>query len=198
MLAAAQPLPAGNWSYKIFNANVVQLTWQHAALDRAEQISDAVLWPNKVLPKLITNQPTLAAGFGLTQDGGEARLVLPNGKVLQFVGFDSGHVRGMRHLMPTGTIWHGGGERTLPMQRNGQRIVLYNQPQYAYELNANALNYSVPFVMGSGGYGLFFDNPAKGYIDFGKTIPETMEAGFVAGRLDVYVILGNSASEILA
>jgi alpha-glucosidase (family GH31 glycosyl hydrolase) len=65
------------------------------------------------------------------------------------------------------------------MKRNGQRIKLYNNPHYGYELNADELNYSVPFVMGSTGYGLFFDNPSKGYIDFGASQPHTMEAGLL-------------------
>ena len=32
--------------------------------------------------------------------------------------------------------------------------------------------------MTTAGYGLFFDNPSKGYIDFGKTTNSTLEAAF--------------------
>jgi len=197
-IAVAQPLPTGNWSYKLLNSKVLQLTWQHPAMNRTEQISDAVLLQNKMQPRPFANKPANVGDFVLSSADGQAQVVLPNGDTVYFTGFDSGHVRGIRHNMPQGTAWYGGGERTLPMKRNGQRIKLYNNPHYGYELNADELNYSVPFVMGSTGYGLFFDNPSKGYIDFGASRPNTMEAGFAAGRLDAYIILGSSAEQMLA
>ena len=52
-------------------------------------------------------------------------------------------------------------------------------------------NYSVPFITSSNGYGLFFDNPSKGYIDIGKTNPNVLEYGASSGEINVYIIFGD-------
>ncbi|MFZ1702804.1 MAG: TIM-barrel domain-containing protein [Saprospiraceae bacterium] len=92
---------------------------------------------------------------------------------------------------------YGGGGRALPMNRRGYAFPLNNNPWYGYGLGADHLNFSVPFFISSRGYGIFFNNPSKGFIDIGKTNPNIIDVQFTGGRLDVYIIKGNSVAEVL-
>ena len=91
----------------------------------------------------------------------------------------------------------GAGERSVPMNRRGYKLGLYNNPAYGYSLNAENLNYSVPFIISSNGYGIFFDNPSRGYLDIGKHDPGILEYGATSGELSFYVIHGKNIDEIL-
>jgi oligosaccharide 4-alpha-D-glucosyltransferase len=86
---------------------------------------------------------------------------------------------------------YGGGERAISLNRRGARLNLYNNPWYGYSEGADNLNYSVPFITSSNGYGLFFDNPSRGYMDIGKKQNMVLEYGAMSGELNVYLILGN-------
>ncbi len=109
---------------------------------------------------------------------------------------DSG-AHGFQFTLHEGEKIFGGGERALPLDRRGYRFNLYNNPWYGYSEGADNLNYSVPFFTSSKGYGLFFDNPSRGYADIGKTNPKIFEVGFISGELNVYIILGKDYKEIL-
>jgi oligosaccharide 4-alpha-D-glucosyltransferase len=85
----------------------------------------------------------------------------------------------------------GAGERALPLNRRGYRLRLYNNPWYGYGEGADQLNYSVPFITSSRGYGLFFDNPSAAYIDIGKADKNILEYGATSGELNVFVIFGD-------
>ncbi|RYF85231.1 MAG: hypothetical protein EON98_07135 [Chitinophagaceae bacterium] len=105
--------------------------------------------------------------------------------------FDSANYRGLTiPLQPNEKIF-GGGERALPLNRRGYRLPLYNNPWYGYSEGADALNYSVPFITSSNGYGLFFDNPSKGFLDIGKTAPDWLTFGATSGEINVYIIFGD-------
>jgi oligosaccharide 4-alpha-D-glucosyltransferase len=55
----------------------------------------------------------------------------------------------------------------------------------------------VPFFISSKGYGIFFNNRSKGYIDIGKTNSNVLEAAFASGELNFYIIPGKNTEEIL-
>ncbi|MFN8246817.1 MAG: hypothetical protein U0T56_10600 [Ferruginibacter sp.] len=65
-------------------------------------------------------------------------------------------------------------------------------------LNADALNYSVPIVISSNPYAIFFDNPSVGYIDIGKTNPGENAFSASSGRQSFYIVLGKDYSDILS
>lgn len=105
--------------------------------------------------------------------------------------FDSAEFAGFSIALQPNEKIFGGGERALPLNRRGYRFNLYNNPWYGYSEGADNLNYSVPFFTSSAGYGLFFDNPSKGFVDIGKTNPNIFEYGATSGELNVYIIFGD-------
>ena len=186
-----------------YPGGIYRVTWSYSGMPRNEQVSDAVilkpLKPPVVVPDsqapAYENDP--ARMPRLSQFMGALRVMMGNTPVYFTRGFDSGDVRGLRIALDSGSTWYGGGERSLPMNRYGQRIPFYNNPHYGYSLNAVELNYSVPLLMSPGRYGLLFDNPAKGYADIGRANPRMLEVGFAGGRVDVYVIPGANPDEVL-
>jgi len=99
--------------------------------------------------------------------------------------------KGFRFSLANDEKIFGAGERALPLNRRGYRLNLYNNPWYGYGEGADNLNYSVPFITSSKGYGLFFDNPSKSYLDIGKSNKDVLQYGAFSGEINVYVIFGN-------
>ncbi|HNP55135.1 MAG TPA: glycoside hydrolase family 31 protein, partial [Ferruginibacter sp.] len=91
----------------------------------------------------------------------------------------------------------GTGERSIPLNRRGYRVPLNNNPWYGYGLNADALNYSIPFVLSDQSYGIFFDNPSLGSLDLGKTEPNQLQYRCMSGEMSFYLIPGKNMPEVL-
>ena len=91
---------------------------------------------------------------------------------------------------------YGLGERAVGFSLTGRRYPLYNRPHFGYELGADQLNYSVPLVISSKQYLLFFDNPQKGYADLGGANPEIMEWGAQGGLMKYFFIAGENFKEL--
>lgn len=195
----AQITTKGTWTATAYPDGITKLSWTFKGQKRAESFSNAVISKaqgqavmvvggKKIIPHKGTNITVAGTGLNMAGDGWQLQIA---------GGFDSGHIRGLSFSLPTEALWMGGGERATGLYRNGQRISLYNAPAYGYGEGQDQLNYSVPFVISTAGYGLFFDNPAKGYIDFGKSKEGVLEAGFESGRLDFYIIPGKDPLTIL-
>lgn len=100
-------------------------------------------------------------------------------------------------LKPTEALY-GTGARALPANRRGQRLPLYNAAHYSYQNGDNQLNYTVPVVISSGGYGLFVDNYTAGYFDLGAEAKDELRyGGEELHQLAYYVIAGPSYATIL-
>jgi alpha-glucosidase (family GH31 glycosyl hydrolase) len=111
--------------------------------------------------------------------------------------FDNDTLSGFRFQLEDDERIYGAGFRTTPTNRRGQRFELYNQAHYGYSLDAPNLNFSVPFVMSSNGYGLLFDNAQKGFLDIDSTRKNTLEFSSIGGRMAYYVIAGQEYDSIL-
>jgi len=95
--------------------------------------------------------------------------------------------------------FYGTGSRALPMDRRGRRLTLYNEAHYSYQNGEPALNVSLPTVMSSRGYMLFFDHMAAGYFDLGATRKDVLEYGNEGpSSLGYFLITGGSYAEILS
>jgi len=77
-------------------------------------------------------------------------------------------------LQPTAeAALHGSGSRTLGPDLYGSELRMFNQAQYGYGESAPVLNTSIPFLLSTQGYGLYFDH----------TYPFTINSGQVPGQL---------------
>lgn len=199
--AYAQPT-TGLWQATPYPQQALLLEWQHAGMVKQEKIGDAIVAKPLAKPLTLLQQRHSIRWSNngmavISSNMGHIQVQMGATKIDILAAFDSGHIRGFRIAMPDTMHWYGGGERTLPMNRRGQRIPLYNNAHYGYELNADELNYSVPFILSLNGYALLFNNPAKGYMDFGKTTPGVLEVAFESGNLNMLIIPGNTAEQLL-
>ncbi|ULQ50987.1 glycoside hydrolase family 31 protein [Flavihumibacter fluvii] len=181
---------AGSIILQQYDNRILKITFHPAGERESARFSEAVQGkPGKV-----------SRHWNITKDSARALAVvghndLQDSIALEFFGSDG--AGGFRIGLAPGEAIYGGGERAIPMNRRGYAFPLYNQPQYGYAEGAEALNYSVPLFLSSRGYALFFDNPAKGYADIGKSDPNVFETGFTGGELNVFLIIGKNIDEQL-
>ncbi|WBA43816.1 TIM-barrel domain-containing protein [Hymenobacter canadensis] len=94
---------------------------------------------------------------------------------------------------------YGTGSRALPLDRRGRRLRLYNEAHYAYQNGEPTLNVSLPTVVSSRGYMLFFDHMAAATLDLGATRPDVLEyRNEGPGSLGYFLITGESYAQILS
>jgi oligosaccharide 4-alpha-D-glucosyltransferase len=169
---------SGVFTVSKYKDNIYKISFQPKGYTHNESISDAVILKPEVIGKKL---PVI-----LRHDS----LILNHRFVIAST-FKEGDYRGFKISLHKGEQLFGGGERALPLNRRGYHLGLYNNPQYGYGENTENLNYEVPFLTSSAGYGLFFDNVSKAYFDLGKKDKDILEYGAFSGALDVYVIFGD-------
>lgn len=192
----------GNWLFQQYAPNIVKATFTPKEYITNENISDAVVAkPLNTIVKKWDDQNPLNSSIQwkdfMVEVENEKISFGPNKKVTIQTALLNNEFKGFQFALAENEKIFGGGERALPLNRRGYKFNLYNNPWYGYSEGADNLNYSVPFFTSSNGYGLFFDNPSKGYVDIGKTNPKIFEVGFSSGELNVYVIVGKNYQEIL-
>lgn len=165
--------------------NIIKVTLITDKLWHNENVSDAVILKPQVKRSGLPDTNSIIS-FDIYNEGH----VVFNKKIDVTV-FDSANYRGFLFPLAADEMIFGGGERALPLNRRSYRLNLYNNPWYGYSEGADNLNYSVPFITSSKGYGLFFDNPSKSFLDIGKTSKDVLEYGTSSGEINVYVIFGN-------
>lgn len=189
----------GKWTFQSMGNGIVKATYLPNGYTRTQQISDAVITkPQKVA---VASKGNMLKGFGtmMIADNGSSFSINDGGTVLLsgLTALKEGQNNGFCFDLIPGEQIFGGGERAIPMNRRGYRLNLYNRPSYAYGMGETNLNYSLPFFMSSRGYGIFFDNPSKGFADIAKSDANHMSVGFESGELTFYLIKGNTPEEIL-
>lgn len=192
----------GQWVISPYSNLVIKASYRPADYSRNELMSNAVIGTPQPTDTKVTGgtSQTIEFGNGLSVVIQRDKLYFRQGrevKVKNATYFSQNDNRGFRFSLSEGEKWLGGGERALPMDRRGYKFNLYNSPAYGYGLGADNLNFSVPVLISSNGYALFFDNPSKGYLDIGLTDKSTLEAGFVSGELNFYVVFGKNLDEIM-
>jgi oligosaccharide 4-alpha-D-glucosyltransferase len=91
---------------------------------------------------------------------------------------------------------YGLGSRALRNDRVGQRLYVYNKPNYNYQYGEDDVYLSLPYFLSSKGYGLLLDSPRKSVFDFGKEDPTTIEIGAKEDHLSFYILYGDNPLEI--
>lgn len=87
---------------------------------------------------------------------------------------------------------YGAGERSVPLNRRGFELPLYNKPNYGYGVGATSLNYSVPVIISSKKYLMLWDNPRKGVVDVGKRSPNQLIWKASGGQARYFIIGADS------
>ncbi len=173
----------GSYHIYQYDSNIYKIIFLPAGYKHYELLSDAVI-----------KQP-----FDFLKNGSievqDASVIINNKKIISSYFSEDGF-RGFHFPLQQNEKIYGAGERAISLDRRGFKLNLYNNPWYGYSEGADNLNYSVPFITSSLGYGLFFDNPSKSYLDIGKKNANLLQYGASSGELNVYVIFGN-AREIL-
>lgn len=159
--------------------NIYRITYYPAGYTTGENISDAVL----------LKAPAMM-GYPFEAKVSHDTVFIRNQAFITGIA-NMQNSRGFYFPLRPGEMIFGGGERALPLNRRGYRLNLFNNPWYGYSEGADNLNYSVPFITSSRGYGLFFDNPSNGYLDIGKNDTARLEYGASSGELNVYIIFGD-------
>lgn len=181
-LVLTQEMPEGVVRVYQFNESVYHVRVQLHGLTHQENISNAVIATPKPygMSDVVRNADHIAIGaFRLSG------LINTNQQ------------RGLRLRLGKEERIFGAGERAIPQNRRGYRLDLNNNPWYGYAFGAENLNFSVPFILSSEGYAVLFDNPARGYLDIGKTNTDVLEYGASSGEVNCYVILGKTYPSIL-
>ncbi|HOI32958.1 MAG TPA: hypothetical protein PLC47_09340, partial [Bacteroidales bacterium] len=75
--------------------------------------------------------------------------------------YSSSNANGFRFKAQQDERFYGSGGRAHGMDLRGQKLGLYNRPQYGYELGATDLNYMIPLLVSNRNFLIFFDNPQK-------------------------------------
>ncbi len=190
---------AGTLEFRQFPGNIVQTTFEGNRY-KGEQVSNAVLLQPLAAPNVVKNDArelVLQAGTTtITLRKRNMRVAYGNGPV--FTGYEqkSDH-QVLQFGLAAGEPLFGTGSRSIPLNRYGYKVELNNNPWYGYSTDADNLNFSMPFLQSARGYGLFFDNPSRGYLDMGKTNPTLLEAGFRAGKLQFYTFTGGNPAAII-
>lgn len=197
----------GKLFFRNYPGNIVQTTYE-ANSYKGDQISNAVLL-----------KPSTTASFKLKINNAE-KLVLVTATTqielikqpltISYHSIKTGDefylsnyaVKENHHVLQFNLIdeeeqFFGTGSRSISFNKRGARVGLDNNPWYGYSTNADNLNYSMPFYVSSNNYGIFYDNPSRGYLDFGKTNKDTLDAAFKGGKLQFYTFFGDNAAQII-
>ena len=175
-----------NWEVIPYANNILKVVYHPFEYNRDFNVTNAVI------AKPLAN---IVPVYKINED---ASITLNNGAFTFSPVFADDGLKGLSFLLKKDEMIFGGGERALPLNRKGYRFNLYNQPNYAYGLGAENLNYSVPFFISNKGYGIFYDNGSKGYADIGKKDRNIFEVAFESGEINAYLIFGKTYQEILS
>ena len=94
----------------------------------------------------------------------------------------------MQFYTDAGAAWYGGGSRAIPMNRAGMDLIMLNEPFYGYGWGQERLNISIPLVVSSEGFALYFENPTPGLLSLGSSEPGLVSYDAALGPISCFVI----------
>ncbi len=105
--------------------------------------------------------------------------------------------QGVRFALESEEMLFGGGSRALPFNRRGFEFDNYNQPHYGYSNWEPNLNISIPVILSSEKYLLFFDNSYPGHFDLGASNANVLDYFCESGPLSYFFITGENNDQLL-
>ncbi|NLW02062.1 MAG: DUF5110 domain-containing protein [Clostridiaceae bacterium] len=97
-------------------------------------------------------------------------------------------------------MFFGLGEKTGFLDKRGRRYIMWNTDDPLHTPDKDPLYKSIPFMIGLDGkraYGLFVDSTARSEFDLGYGDRERLSITVFDSQLDLYIIDGNSISEVV-
>lgn len=191
----------GEWKFSLFPGNIIKTIFIPSKINKNENISDAVIAAPLQLKSELINKDGYSIikwnkNLAVTFSEENINYQLFNTSISLNNAFANETERGFDFSLKNDEMIFGTGERSLPLNRRGYKMPLKNNPWYGYTLNADALNYSVPFILSNKNYAIFFDNPSIGYLDIGKTNSDLLRYSATSGELSFYIIPGKNYQEI--
>jgi len=105
---------------------------------------------------------------------------------------------GVKFNLSNTEVVQGTGSRAIPVNRRGYQLQNWNQAHYGYSLGEQNLNISIPLIISSNGYALFFDNPSKGTFDLGYAQENVLDYASEVGQMAYYFIQGSTNDALLS
>ncbi len=98
--------------------------------------------------------------------------------------------------------FYGLGERTVGLDRRGQRYETWQTDPQIYEMGQDPIHLCMPVLLGlhdqgRQGYGLLFDNTFRGHFDLGAADPVVASFGAEGGELCYYFIYGPALTTVV-
>ena len=111
--------------------------------------------------------------------------------------YASGPTVGARFVSQEKEAFYGTGSRAIPFDRRGKELRIRNEAHYGYTMGAPVLNFTVPFLVSSQGYGVLFDNHYEGTVDIAANDPDIIDWRFKGGPASYYVIASKDYPQLL-
>jgi oligosaccharide 4-alpha-D-glucosyltransferase len=194
----------GTYTFQAFDENVIQVRFANDSID-----SDLLYAPKEDgnIPLMYSESEELIElstgsvrieiekeGYQIRYFDGSETLKLTDRGGLQLAN-DSTYFNFA--LTETEAIY-GTGFRALPLNRRGEKLLIYNRPQYGYGWGEKNLNYTIPHWTSSNNYGLLIDNPARAQLDIGASVSSTLTYASKGGNMTYYFINGSDQKALLA
>ena len=96
--------------------------------------------------------------------------------------------------------FYGLGEKTTPLDKRGLFFQMWNTDPQTYDPGDDPIYSNIPFYLALRqglGYGLFFDNSARGWFDFGARTPGIVTFAAECGEMRYYFFYGPRLTTIL-
>ncbi len=135
---------------------------------------------------------------------------LPDEKLLQrdesgfgyeINGWTGGKKNWVRKEISPKEHFFGLGDKPCDLNIRGRRLEMWGADHYAFHEHSDPLYKNIPFFLGlneGSSYGIFYDNTARSYFDFGATDENILLFGADRGMMDYYFIHAPSPVDIIA
>jgi oligosaccharide 4-alpha-D-glucosyltransferase len=91
----------------------------------------------------------------------------------------------------------GAGSRAIPGNRRGYELSFFNRAEWGYDFPEEELNITIPFIVSSSGYGLYFDEHHLSDINLDSQSENQVSFTTTNDQLALYLITGDTNDEIL-
>ncbi len=106
----------------------------------------------------------------------------------------------MHRDLPRDDMCLGLAEQPVGLDLRGRRYMLWNTDPLTLDHNSIPPYFTIPFYLGvhkDYAYGIFWDNPSRGWIDVGAEQPDRLTFSGSAGELRYYLFSGPDLADVL-